>query len=427
MSTTVEVELSGRPEHSVGVADSWAGEPFSRDRLPRHDSESRDDQNVLALFCFEDSESAVGQYVATIASAMVRWPTAIHIFSRRPFALDDPAIYCHAVDVPAGGTLLGQIQEFTRAACNGFLRESFNSSRTTVMGFEWSTIPAISLLHGIKNVRTMLSLHSLERQRSDLGNEVAQYIEETELTGLREAQLILVHNQATADLAKQCVPQCAEHIEVVNPMTPLMNYRLDVDPGKVKARFNIGPIDPTILFIGDLNEKYGPDLLMKAMPGVLREHPQARCVIVGDGDLIWPLRVYSRYLLLDHAVRLVGHVDGQALYELIAASDVIVLPNRQSTPWWPIEAAWAAARPVVATQEAAPELLHAGHDSVVVAADEKAIAAGINQVLANADLGHSIGRVGKARIRDHYGVKKVVARIELLMGIGEAVEQAAGA
>ena len=409
--STVEY-IAGGLEQSVGVADPWQGEPFSRDQLPRHDSVNRDEQHVLALFCFEDPEGVVGQYLATIASAIARWQIAVHVFSRRSFALDDPAIYCHAVDVPDSGTLLGQVQEFTRAACNEFLRESFNSSRTMVMGFEWSTIPAISLLHGIKNVRTMLSLHSLERQRSDLGSEIAQFIEETELSGLREAQLILVHNPATADLARLCVPRCADFLEVVNPMTPLMNYRLEVDAGKIKARFNIGPIDPTILFIGDLNENYGPDLLMKAMPAVLREHPQARCVIVGDGDLIWPLRVYSRYLLLDHAVRFVGHVDGPALHELIAASDVVAVPSRQATPWWPIEAAWAAERPVVASREAAPKLSSAGHDSVVTAADEKAIAAAVNQVLADAELGRSIGRAGKARISDRYGVKKVVARIE---------------
>ncbi len=63
----------------------------------------------------------------------------------------------------------------------------------------------------------------------------------------------------------------------------------------------------------------------------------------------------------------------------------------------------------------------------MTAADEKAIAAAVNQVLADAELGRSIGRAGKARISDRYGVKKVVARIEALMGVGEAVERAASA
>ena len=83
-------------------------------------------------------------------------------------------------------------------------------------------------------------------------------------------------------------------------------------PGAIKARYQVGPVDPTILYVGDLDTRYGPDVIVKAMPAILRNHKQARLIVVGDGDLLWPLRVYSRYLLLDYAVRLVGHLDGTA-------------------------------------------------------------------------------------------------------------------
>ena len=91
----------------------------------------------------------------------------------------------------------------------------------------------------------------------------------------------------------------------------------------------MGPVDPTILFIGDLSDQYGPDLLVKALPGILKNHKQARLVVVGDGPLYWPLRVFTRYLLLEHAVRLPGSVEGQALHELIQAADVVVVPSRE--------------------------------------------------------------------------------------------------
>ncbi len=129
----------------------------------------------------------------------------------------------------------------------------------------------------------------------------------------------------------------------------MAGFRFDADPGEVKGRFTIGPVDPTILYIGDLDERYGPNLLMKSMPAILKEHGQARCIFVGDGELLWPLRVFSRYLLLDHAVRISGHLADQELYELIHAADVIVVPSIDATPWWPIEAAWVAGRPVIAT------------------------------------------------------------------------------
>src|SRR5262249_14448589 len=83
-----------------------------------------------------------------------------------------------------------------------------------------------------------------------------------------------------------------------------------------------------------------------------RTPAQARVLVVGDGDLYWPIRVHSRYLLLDHAVRLPGHLDSDAVDELIQAADIIAVPSRDSTPWWPILAGWAAGRPVLATHDA---------------------------------------------------------------------------
>src|SRR5262249_11897267 len=163
-----------------------------------------------------------------------------------------------------------------------------------------------------------------------------------ELRGLREAGAILVNQPATAEVAKYWVPECADRLVSARQPFPVATFDSTFDPGAIKARYQVGPIDPTILFLCDLSEHYGPDLLGKAMPGVLKNPKQARLIVVGDGGLYWPLRVYSRYLLLEHAVRLVGHVEGQPLQELIQAADMIVVPSRESTPWWPIQAAWAA-------------------------------------------------------------------------------------
>src|SRR5262249_11861190 len=143
-------------------------------------------------------------------------------------------------------------------------------------------------------------------------------------------------------------------------------FESSLDPAEVKARYQVGPTDPMLLYVGDLDERYGPDLVLKAMPAVLRHHKQARLVIVGDGPLQWPLRVYTRCLLLEYAVRVVGSVVEQPLRELFAAADLVCVPSRESTPWWPILAGWAARRPVVATHESAKPLTEHEKDSVLV-------------------------------------------------------------
>ncbi len=201
------------------------------------------------------------------------------------------------------------------------------------------------------------------------------------------------------------------------------HFQFNADPADVKARFEVGPIDPTILYIGDLHQSYGPDLLVKAMPTVLRKHPQARCIFVGDGELLWPLRVYSRYLLLDHAVRLAGHVGDQMLYELIHSVDMVVVPSRDPTPWWPIEAAWVAHRPVVATSDAAPLLLEAEKDCVMVDADEADLAAGIDRLLSDPVIAQVTASRGRAKLEERFGDDELIAQIEAVMGIEHSPEQ----
>lgn len=377
-----------------------------------------DGRHVLAVFCHEGPHGAVGRFAAEAAEALAGRQIQVHLFSPETFELDSPAVHLHPVGSCGRDNLIEQVHEFTRRACNSFLRMFQGSSaRITLMGHEWSAIPAISLLHGIKNIGAVLSLHSLERQRSGLDTGISQWIEQTELSGLREARAIIVHNPDTGEIVRNCLPQCSQRIIDVCPETPMAGFHFDLDPGEVKGRFQVGPVDPTVLYVGDLDERYGPNLLMKAMPAVLKYNGQARCIFVGDGDLLWPLRVHSRYLLLDHAIRLAGHLDERALYELIHAADVIVVPSRQATPWWPIEAGWAASRPVVATHQAAPLLTEHLHDCLLVQPNDHDLAAGIERVLSDRELAEAIARGGNAKLRQRYGENKLILQLEEAIGI----------
>src|SRR5207249_1261981 len=158
---------------------------------------------------------------------------------------------------------------------------------------EWTCIPALSILQSARNLSVCWSVHSLERQRSDMTGEISKRIEDIERDGLRAAQAILVHGTATADLAKELLPECGERLVAAPPLFPAHDFQTGIDPGSVKARYQIGPLDPMILFVGDLDERYGPDLLVKALPAILKNRPNARLVVVGDGKIYWPLRVYA--------------------------------------------------------------------------------------------------------------------------------------
>lgn len=382
---------------------------------------AREQAASLALFCFEPPESPLGQYVTKLALAAVARKTPVRLFSRYDFPLERSGIRLHDVGASLDGTLLDQVNEYTSRACNAFLQEfPVGSGPVTVLGAEWSTIPTLALLQGTRNCATILSLHSLERQRSDMKSELSQQIEQIELSGLRQARTILIQEPAVGELAKTHAPECASRLVLAQRAFPVANFQTGIDAGAVKARYQIGPIDPTILFIGDHDDRHGPDILMKSMPAILKDTKQARAIFVGDGSLFWPCRVFARYLLIEPSVRLVGHVEGKDLAELVQAADIIVAPSREPTEWWPLQAAWAASKPVVTTHSMAPALgLVHEENSILTYPHESSCVWGVNHLMHNWDLAAKIGAAGAQRVDDRFGWSSVAAQIEQLMAVAQ--------
>jgi glycosyltransferase involved in cell wall biosynthesis len=380
-----------------------------------------DEQPVLAVFCFEEPDSVVGRYVNQLAEALARRGVPLHLFSRRAFPVCAPGVYAHGLGACPGDDPLGQVQEFTRRACNAFTRQfPTGAGRVTLLGCEWSAVPAVSLLHSTRNMNALLSLHSLERQRGDLGGELSRRIDEIERSGLHECKAVVLHDDATAAAVKELMPECEGRIVSPPWIFPVHDFEGVSDPGTVKSRFHIGPVDPVVLYLGDMDERHGPDLLMKSVPAVLKKYPQARFVFAGDGDLWWPLRVHARYLLLDHAVRMAGHVDGQALRELFQAADIVAVPSREPTESWPLLAAWASRRPVIATHATAGALLEHERDGLLIDAHDGGCLWGIDRLLADPELIKSVGAGGRRKLEERHGWAAAALQIEELMGVQKA-------
>ncbi len=247
---------------------------------------------------------------------------------------------------------------------------------------------------------------------------VSKQIDAIELSGLRDARAVLVHEAATAEVTRFWAPDSARKTAVLRPMFPTREFETRLDPGAVKARHQIGPIDPTILYIGDMDHRHGPDVLMKSIPAVLRNHKQARFAFVGDGELFWPMKVHSRYLLLDPVVRLLGHLADRPLFDLVQAADIVVVPSREATEWWPVQAAWAAGRPVVVTEPVAKAMrLEHEQDCVQIYAHESSCVWGIERLLYDEALRTAIARRGRQKLDERFGWSVIAEQVEELLGM----------
>ena len=142
--------------------------------------------------------------------------------------------------------------------------------------------------------------------------------------------------------------------------------------------------------------------------------PDALFLIIGDGERRVELEALARRQGLAERVRFLGW--RHDLERIYADLDVVVLTSaNEGSPVSLIEA-MAAARPVVATGVGGvPDLVEHGVNGLLGrAGDPSATAEAIVGLLADPERRRAIGEAGRKRVRDAYGVDRLVSDMERL-------------
>jgi glycosyltransferase involved in cell wall biosynthesis len=84
---------------------------------------------------------------------------------------------------------------------------------------------------------------------------------------------------------------------------------------------------PILLTVKHLRPVCGHDTLLRAMPEILRHHPDAMLWLAGDGDLRSTLESTCRDLGIASHVRFLGRLGNDAIWKYYAAADLFVLPS----------------------------------------------------------------------------------------------------
>jgi glycosyltransferase involved in cell wall biosynthesis len=174
------------------------------------------------------------------------------------------------------------------------------------------------------------------------------------------------------------------------------NYEGWINPAEVKRRYTIGPMDPTVLFVGRLAHQKGPDLLMEAIPPILKFHPRAKFVFVGDGELRKALETRSQQLGIAQSIRFIGFQSNGTLGDLYKACDVVCVPSRNEPFGIVILEAWSSGKPVVSTKNGGPEeFVWHEVNGLKVYAHHDSIAWGLGTLFTDFEWGRWMGRNGR--------------------------------
>lgn len=100
-----------------------------------------------------------------------------------------------------------------------------------------------------------------------------------------------------------------------------------MDRAMVCERFSLDPSKQYILYVGRLHPEKRVDVLIRAMPAIVRAHPKAHALIVGGGHREAPLKTLTSEVGAAPYVTFLGFLSDEDVEAVYSASDIFVLPS----------------------------------------------------------------------------------------------------
>jgi glycosyltransferase involved in cell wall biosynthesis len=266
------------------------------------------------------------------------------------------------------------------------LHRRLNALRPDVVHAQWLPVPRYDrawVRRVASEYPTVLTAHDVFPRRS--GHRRGW----DEILGLVDA--IVVHSDRAVE---QLTGVGVDRRRIVRLLHPVF----EAPHGRVAAP----PRGHTLLFFGLIRTYKGLDVLIRALPRVVREVPDARLVVAGDPmDAVDPLRELATELGVDDRVewRLRFLADDELL-ELMDEAALVVLPYRDLDSSGALATALGYGRPAVVTDVGSlgDIVRDSGAGIVVPPADASALAAACAKLLTDGDArARAFRGTGKAR------------------------------
>ena len=143
---------------------------------------------------------------------------------------------------------------------------------------------------------------------------------------------------AKGDVVTVVNPDLLDYVRPdLGPKAPLLEIPNGVDAERVRALARSASLQgpwaervagarrsgsPVLCFVGRLEERKGPDILVRAVEELKRSHPGVQCVFVGEGPMDGQLKGSSKEMGLDQSVVFPGFVSNP--YPAMDQSDVVL-------------------------------------------------------------------------------------------------------
>jgi phosphatidyl-myo-inositol dimannoside synthase len=236
--------------------------------------------------------------------------------------------------------------------------------------------------------------------------------------------LTFVSDYCRVRIARALRPEDARSMVRLSPGVDPDIFTPGLDGSVLRERLGIAADQPVVLAASRLVARKGQDVLLKAWPRVLVDHPRAILVLVGTGPARRRLTRAVAAAGMAGSVRLMTSVGWPEMPTVYAAGDVFALPCR--TRLWGLEpealgivfleAAASGLPIVVGDSGGAPETVVPGETGYVADPRSPAdVADRISSLLADPVGAAAMGRRGRAWVTRRYSWETAVTTMRALL------------
>ena len=380
----------------------------------------------VALFSWETLHSiavgGVGVHVTELAAALERRNHEVHVFTRQgtgqPLYDNVHGVHYHRCPFSLHPTFVDEINNMCRAFVHQFGAVEDSIGRFDVVhAHDWLASNAAVWIKEGRGRQTVLTMHSTEYGRNGnrfLGGQSTRVADHERHGTFCADKVITVSNQLRDEVGwLYNLPHDKTHVVYNGVNASVFDY--PVDAGEVKRRYQVGPLDPTVLFVGRMVVQKGPDILIQTLPHVLKYHPNAKYVFAGDGHMRGDVYGMAQRLGVAHAVRMLGDVRGRALHDLFKACDIVAVPSRNEPFGIVILEGWAAHKPVVSTKRGGPaEFVWHGVNGLQVDDNPDSVSWGVGSLLSDHNRCRWMGRNGRAAVDAAFSWDMIAEQTEMV-------------
>jgi glycosyltransferase involved in cell wall biosynthesis len=185
-------------------------------------------------------------------------------------------------------------------------------------------------------------------------------------------------------------------------------YSMPCDPSFFKGEFGGDGEGPSVGMAAQFIPRKGHDVLLEAIPGILRDHPGARFLLFGKGPLHGEIAAKVRDAGLEDSVTLPGFRDD--LPAILPCLDLLVHPAFMEGLGVVLLQAAASGVPVVASAVGGiPEaVIHDRTGLLVPPGNAAALASAVSALLADPEKARNLGEQGRERVGSHFSVERMV-------------------